>query len=57
MGLLADLEQAGAQVYRGFAKVATNGDTRQSLLDSAAREERNAEVIRQILDDDSTAEG
>jgi len=56
MGLLADLEQAGAQVYRGFAEAATNGDTRQSLLDNAAREETNAEVLRQILDDYSTAQ-
>jgi len=55
MGLLADLEQTGAQVYRGFAEAETNGDARQSLLDNAEREETNAQVLRQILNGYSTA--
>ena len=43
--LLAQLERAGAAMYRGFAESESDAAARAALLDSARREEENAEVL------------
>ena len=43
--LLAQLERAGAAMYRTFAESEQDAAARAALLDSARREEENAEVL------------
>ncbi|MCW5889215.1 MAG: nuclear transport factor 2 family protein [bacterium] len=43
--LLESLERAGAGVYRRLAEVAPDPEVRRALLESAAREEANAETL------------
>ena len=43
--LLAQLERAGAALYRGFAESETDPTAREALLAAAKREEENAEVL------------
>lgn len=43
--LLAQLERAGAAMYRSFADTETDPAKKEALLAAAAREEENAEVL------------
>ena len=43
--LLAQLERAGAAIYRTFAEAETDPAKREALLAAAAREDENAEVL------------
>jgi uncharacterized protein (TIGR00369 family) len=43
--LLAQLERAGAALYRGFAQSEGDAAAKQALLTAARREEENAEVL------------
>jgi uncharacterized protein (TIGR00369 family) len=43
--LLANLERAGAGLYRVFAESETNSAAKEALLEAARREEENAEVL------------
>ena len=43
--LLAQLERAGAAMYRSFAEAETDPAKRDALLAAAAREEENAGVL------------
>ena len=44
-GLLAQLERAGAAMYRSFAEAETNPAKKEALLAAAVREEENADVL------------
>jgi uncharacterized protein (TIGR00369 family) len=43
--LLANLERAGAALYRAFAQSETDATVKSALLEAARREEENAEVL------------
>ncbi len=43
--LLAQLERAGAAMYRSFAEAETDPAKKDALLAAAAREEENADVL------------
>ncbi len=43
--LLAQLERAGAALYRGFAQAEDDAAAKEALLTAARREEENAEVL------------
>lgn len=43
--LLANLERAGAGLYRVFAQSETDATVKEALLEAARREEENAEVL------------
>ncbi|MCH8065002.1 MAG: hypothetical protein IIC90_04155 [Chloroflexi bacterium] len=43
--LLAQLERAGAAMYRSFAEIETDPAKKEALLAAAAREEENADVL------------
>jgi len=43
--LLAELERSGAAVYRVLAQSESDATAKQALLEAAAREEQNAEVL------------
>ncbi len=43
--LLAQLERAGAAMYRSFAEAETDPVKKEALLAAAAREEENADVL------------
>ena len=45
--LLAQLERAGAALYRGFAQSETDAAAKEALLVAARREEENAEVLEE----------
>lgn len=46
--LLESLERAGAALYRRLAETETDAAARRALLESAAREEANAETLAQL---------
>ena len=43
--LLAQLERAGAVMYRSFAEIETDPTKKEALLAAAAREEENADLL------------
>ena len=43
--LLAQLERAGAAMYRSFADTETDPTKKEALLAAAAREEENADLL------------
>ncbi len=49
MALLAQLERAGAGLYRLLAQTAKSDEERKRLEDAAEREQRNAEVLERIV--------
>jgi uncharacterized protein (TIGR00369 family) len=51
--LLANLERAGAGLYRAFAQSETDATAKEALLAAARREEENAEVLEQQAPDAS----
>lgn len=50
MGLLAELEDSGARIYRAWAEDARAVDRRRVFLAAAEREEVNARVLREALE-------
>lgn len=50
MQLLAELEENGAQIYLSWAEQTPHGARRQELLAAAEREQMNARVLRQALE-------
>ena len=46
--LLAQLERAGAALYRQLAAGAESPEERSALLEAAEREEKNAQVLEQL---------
>lgn len=48
--LLATLERAGATLYQAFAKQERDPQAREALLEGAAREEANAQLLTKTID-------